>query len=109
MRLKQLINSNLLAVYIPLGSLYIDKAHPFNTNTADNIVTYYRSLKELTDTVDLLREAGVKALDVYPMHEVIQRLADDEFYIGSGALLWTEIGGEGVPDDFTYYGYDDNV
>lgn len=105
-RLKQLISPRLWAVYIPSESLYIPNVVPYDNETAASIGSYYSNISALQEVIDVLQEAGVPSIELYPMWDVINMLANDEFYIGNGVLVWTEIGGDGVPDDVTRMGFD---
>lgn len=106
LRVKELVSPRLWAVYLPSESVYMSSEAPYNQETADNILTYYESFDDLQKVVNDLEAHGVPCIELYPMWEVIDMLADDEFFIGNGKLLWVEIGGDGVPAGVTRCGFD---
>lgn len=107
MRIESLVSPRLIGVYFPSDSLYTKGDDcPWNALATESIERYYASWDDLMHTIHQLKESEVPCVEMYPMAILIDMITSGEFYIGEGALVWTEIGGAGVPDGFTSGGYD---
>lgn len=94
-RLNDLINPRLYAVYIPSDCKALPTDAPFNTYTADNIVSYYKRYVDLMITVRMLNICLDNGrIEVMKMADFVDQLASDDFYVGDGLIVWTELGQE---------------